>query len=64
DDVDCMADYGVKILSNPKLHQQMADNARKQAERFNQDEIVKQYEQFYEEVSKRLKERSESASVS
>lgn len=64
DDVDCMADYGVKILSDPKLHQQMADNARKQAERFNQDEIVKQYEQFYEEVSKRLKAKSEAASVS
>lgn len=64
DDVDCMADYGVKILSDPKLHQQMADNARKQAERFNQDEIVKQYEQFYEEVSKRLKAKSETASVS
>lgn len=64
DDVDCMADYGVKILSDPKLHKKMAANARKQAERFNQDKVVKQYEAFYEEVRKRLKAKSEKASVS
>lgn len=54
DDVDCMADYGVKILSNPKLHKKMSKNARKQATRFNQDVIVKQYEEFYEEVHTNL----------
>ncbi|MFN1835799.1 N-acetyl-alpha-D-glucosaminyl L-malate synthase BshA [Balneola sp. MJW-20] len=51
DDIDCMADYGVKILSDPKLHQQMAENARKRAERFEQDKIVAEYEDFYKEVS-------------
>ncbi|MEX2477656.1 MAG: N-acetyl-alpha-D-glucosaminyl L-malate synthase BshA [Gracilimonas sp.] len=55
DDVDCMADYGVKILSDKKLHEKLSVNARKHAESFNQDEIVKQYEQFYEEVSDKLK---------
>lgn len=55
DDVDCMADYGVKILSDPILHNELSANARAHAERFNQDEIVKQYEDFYGEVSERLK---------
>ncbi len=55
DDVDCMADYGMKILSDPKLHKELSANARVHAERFNQDEIVKQYEDFYGEVSERLK---------
>ena len=64
DDVDCMAGYGVKILSDPKLHKKMASNARKQAERFNQDKVVKQYEAFYEEVRERLKAKSEKTSVS
>ncbi|MDR9418360.1 N-acetyl-alpha-D-glucosaminyl L-malate synthase BshA [Gracilimonas sp.] len=64
DDVECMANYGVKILSDEKLHKKMADNARSQAVRFNQDEIVKQYEEFYEEVSKRLKDTSETSTAS
>jgi N-acetyl-alpha-D-glucosaminyl L-malate synthase BshA len=54
DDTDCMAKYGVDILSDPKLHEKMAKNARKQAERFNQDIIVGEYEKFYEEVSQKL----------
>lgn len=64
DDVDCMAKYSVDVLSNEKLHSELAANARKQAERFNQDEIVKQYEQFYEEVSDRLKAKTKAASIS
>ncbi|MBD3617493.1 MAG: N-acetyl-alpha-D-glucosaminyl L-malate synthase BshA [Gracilimonas sp.] len=58
DDVDCMADYGVKILSDPELHKELSVNARAHAELFNQDEIVKQYEDFYEEVRERLKAQS------
>lgn len=52
DDVDCMADYGVKILSDPELHERLSQNARKHAETFTQDEVVKQYEDFYIKVSK------------
>lgn len=55
DDVDCMAEYGVQILKDPKLHKKLAKNARKQAKRFNQDVVVKEYEQFYEEVDAKLK---------
>jgi N-acetyl-alpha-D-glucosaminyl L-malate synthase BshA len=57
DDVDCMAEYGVKILSDPDLHSQMAANARRQAERFNQDVVVEEYENFYKEVSAKLLEK-------
>ncbi|MBO6585142.1 MAG: N-acetyl-alpha-D-glucosaminyl L-malate synthase BshA [Gracilimonas sp.] len=54
DDVDCMAEYGVKILSDADLHARMAANARKQAERYNQDVVVEEYERFYEDVSAKL----------
>ncbi|MEX0609419.1 MAG: N-acetyl-alpha-D-glucosaminyl L-malate synthase BshA [Balneolaceae bacterium] len=58
DDVDCMSDYAVKILSNPELHSQMATNARKRAELFNQDLVVEQYENFYEEVMSAMLEKA------
>jgi N-acetyl-alpha-D-glucosaminyl L-malate synthase BshA len=54
DDVDCMADYGVKILTDPELHERMSQNARKHAATFKQEEVVKQYENFYEKVRKRM----------
>lgn len=54
DDVDCMANYGVKILSDADLHSKMAANARKQAERYNQDVVVEEYERFYEDVKAKL----------
>ncbi|MEO1023093.1 MAG: N-acetyl-alpha-D-glucosaminyl L-malate synthase BshA [Bacteroidota bacterium] len=50
DDVDCMAERAFQILTNPELHATMSSNARKHAERFNQDFIVDQYVSFYEEV--------------
>ncbi|MDZ7808726.1 MAG: N-acetyl-alpha-D-glucosaminyl L-malate synthase BshA [Gracilimonas sp.] len=55
DDVECMANYGVNILSDPDLHERMSKNARKHAATFKQEEVVKQYENFYEKVSKRMK---------
>ncbi len=55
-DIDCMAKYGVEILSNPKLHQKLSKNARKHAKTFNQEIIVEEYERFYEEVSDRMKQ--------
>ena len=60
DDVDCMAEYGVKILTDEGLHQKMSENARKRAERFDQDHIVEEYESFYKEVLKKIKARSVS----
>ncbi len=49
-DVDSMAKYAVKILTDDELHSQLAKNARKQAETFKQDLIVQQYEDFYNQV--------------
>jgi len=50
DDIDCMAGYAVDILKNEELHDHMAANARKHAEKFNQEKIVLEYESFYKEV--------------
>ena len=50
DDVNCMADYAVLILSNPILHSTLAKNARKRAEQFNENHVVLQYEGFYEHI--------------
>ena len=49
-DVESMSKYSVEILSNETLHAEMAANARKRAETFNQDFVVQEYETFYEEV--------------
>lgn len=54
DDIECMANYGVKILTDPALHERMSQNARKQAATFKQEEVVKQYENFYETVRERM----------
>ncbi|MTI86850.1 MAG: N-acetyl-alpha-D-glucosaminyl L-malate synthase BshA [Balneolaceae bacterium] len=58
DDVDCMAEYAVKILTDEKLHATMAKNARKRAEKFNQDAVVEEYIHFYEKVSNGVLEKS------
>lgn len=58
DDIDCMAKHAVEILSDEKLHATMSKNARAQAERFNQDVVVNEYEQYYKEVSEQLQEKT------
>ncbi|MDZ7716254.1 MAG: N-acetyl-alpha-D-glucosaminyl L-malate synthase BshA [Balneolaceae bacterium] len=54
DDIDCMGKHAVEILSNEKLHKELSQNARKQAERFEMDKIVTEYEDYYEEVREQL----------
>lgn len=54
DDIDCMGKYAVEILSNEKLHKELSQNARKQAEQFEMDKIVTEYEDYYKEVKKNL----------
>ncbi len=56
DDIGCMAENAVEILTNPELHARMSKAARKQAERFNQDLVVNEYESYYKEVSAELVE--------
>jgi N-acetyl-alpha-D-glucosaminyl L-malate synthase BshA len=50
-DTKAMGQYAVEILGNDEKHQIMAQNARKQAEKFDLKKIVAQYEKYYEEVA-------------
>jgi len=54
DDIDCMAENAVDILSNPELHERMSTNARKRAEMFNQELVVGHYEEYYKKISDQL----------
>ncbi|HEX6982328.1 MAG TPA: N-acetyl-alpha-D-glucosaminyl L-malate synthase BshA [Balneolaceae bacterium] len=48
DDIDCMGNHAVQILSDEKLHEELAVNARKRAKKFEMSKVVNQYEQYYE----------------
>ncbi len=54
-DVDAMADRAIAILSNDNLLDRMRLSARKQAEQFEQDVVVAQYEAYYMRVMDSLK---------
>lgn len=54
-DTDTMGHHAVAILSNDSLQKRLATNARKRAEMFELDQIVSQYEDYYLEVSEKLK---------
>ena len=54
-DVDAMADRAMAILSNDNLLDRMRLSARKQAEQFEQDVVVAQYEAYYMRVMDSLK---------
>ena len=56
-DVDAMADRAIAMLSNDDLLERMRLAARKQAERFEQDVVVAQYEAYYMKVMDSLKKR-------
>jgi N-acetyl-alpha-D-glucosaminyl L-malate synthase BshA len=54
DDIECMSDYAVKILSDEKLHGELSQNARKQAETFEMSKIISRYEQYYKECRQQM----------
>lgn len=56
DDIDCMAEYSVKILTDKKLHKNLAQNARNHAKLYELDKIVNIYEEYYEEIRAELLE--------
>ena len=56
DDTECMAKHAVNILSNQELFDELSANARKRAALFNQDIVVKMYEDFYNEVREQVLE--------
>lgn len=57
DDIDCMGDYAVQILSDDELHETMSQNARKQAETFEMSKIITQYEEYYKQCKKEMHEQ-------
>jgi N-acetyl-alpha-D-glucosaminyl L-malate synthase BshA len=50
DDISCMAEYGISLLSDEKLHAKMSAAARKRAELFELNNVVAEYENFYKLV--------------
>lgn len=59
DDIDCMGDYAVKILSDDNLHKELAENARQQAKTFEMSKVITQYEQYYKECRQQMSQSSE-----
>lgn len=50
-EVEEMADFGIHLLTDPKLYQAMSQNAREDAAlRFSPQNIVADYERFYEKI--------------
>ncbi len=49
-DVDSMARQAIDILKDPEIHAQFKHRALEQAKRYSLDNILPQYEQYYEEV--------------
>ncbi|MGM0587358.1 MAG: N-acetyl-alpha-D-glucosaminyl L-malate synthase BshA [Bacteroidota bacterium] len=58
DDVECMADYAVQILTDEELHRQLSRNARARAELFEISKIVGEYEDLYTRVRKEMLEQA------
>jgi len=54
-DIQAMADHAINLLSNPELHQKFCHNALSRASQFDIDQILPQYEAYYEEVLARFK---------
>jgi len=54
-DVEQMGKYASKILSDDELQKRMSINARKRAEKFNLENIVGTYEDYYKKVMEGLK---------
>ena len=57
DDIDCMADYAIKILTDEELHNTLSQKARKRAELFEMSKIVNRYESYYKQVKEGLKQK-------
>ncbi len=50
-DTETMASKGIELLSNERMHREFSEHARKSvSERFRDDIIVKQYEDYYREI--------------
>lgn len=57
DDINCMGDYAIKLLTNDVLYKEFSQNAIKRAEEFELHRIVKIYEEYYQEIREQLKSK-------
>ena len=46
-DIETMANYSLKLLQNPEMHQEFRNNAYERAKEFSMDNIVPRYEEVY-----------------
>ncbi len=59
-DVETMANYSLKLLQNPELHQEFRNNAYERAKEFSMDTIVPKYEEVYNRALVRIQEGKEN----
>lgn len=57
DDIECMGDYAVDILSDEDLHNRLSVNARKRAKEFEMSKIINEYEQYYKQCRDEMQEQ-------
>lgn len=57
DDIECMGDYAVDILSDEDLHSQLSTNARKRAGDFEMSKIINEYEEYYKQCKNEMQEQ-------
>lgn len=62
-DTDTMGHHAVALLGNDSLQKTMAHNARKRAEMFEINNIVSMYEDYYEEVARKTRDKAMKAFV-
>jgi len=62
-DTDTMGRHAVALLGNDSMQKTMAHNARKRAEMFEIDNIVSMYEDYYEEVARKTRDKAMKAFV-
>ena len=59
-DVETMANFSLKLLQNPELHQEFRNNAYERAKEFSMDTIVPKYEEVYNRALSSIQEGKEN----
>lgn len=59
-DVETMANYSLKLLQNPELHEEFRNNAYERAKEFSMDIIVPKYEEVYNRALSSIQEGKEN----
>ncbi|MEC8457788.1 MAG: N-acetyl-alpha-D-glucosaminyl L-malate synthase BshA [Bacteroidota bacterium] len=59
-DIETMANYSLKLLQNPEMHQEFRNNAYERAKEFSMENIVPRYEEVYYRALARIKKGIEN----